>query len=84
MSEECVKSELDLFIIPLTQIAKEKNTYVEVPPISAISDSFSSQGMVMGQAQALLSSTAKYPIDRVYLKNFFLKTIPAGTCLQSG
>ena len=37
MSEECVKSELDLFTIPMTQMAIE-NTYVEVPPISAISD----------------------------------------------
>ena len=36
MSEECVKSELDLFTVPLTQTAIEKNTYIEVPPISAI------------------------------------------------
>lgn len=38
MSEECVKSELDLFTVPLTQTAIEKSTYIEVPPISAITD----------------------------------------------
>ena len=37
MSEECVHAELDLFTIPMTQTAIEKNAYVEVPPISAIS-----------------------------------------------
>ncbi len=39
MSEECIKSELDLFTVPMTQTAIEKNTYVEIPPLSAITDS---------------------------------------------
>ncbi len=39
MSEECIKSELDLFTVPMTQISIDKNTYVEIPPLSAITDS---------------------------------------------
>ncbi|KAF3698241.1 hypothetical protein EXN66_Car013922 [Channa argus] len=35
-SQECVKSELDLFAIPYTQTSIEKATYVEIPPLSAI------------------------------------------------
>ncbi len=37
MSGECIKSELDLFSVPLTVI--EKNGYLEVSPLSAISGS---------------------------------------------
>ncbi len=39
MSEECIKSDLDLFTVPMTQTSIEKNTYVEIPPLSAITDS---------------------------------------------
>ncbi|XP_048020933.1 uncharacterized protein F54H12.2-like [Megalobrama amblycephala] len=39
MSGECIKSELDLFTLPLTQTVIEKSSYLEVPPLSAISDS---------------------------------------------
>ncbi len=39
MSEECIKAELDLFTVPMTQTAIGKNTYVEIPPLSAITDS---------------------------------------------
>ncbi|XP_048064833.1 uncharacterized protein F54H12.2-like [Megalobrama amblycephala] len=39
MSGECIKSELDLFSLPLTQTVIEKSSYLEVPPLSAISDS---------------------------------------------
>ena len=50
LSEECLKSELDLFTVPMTQTAIEKNAYVEIAPISALCRiqllwSFSSQGM---------------------------------------
>ena len=38
MSGECIKSELDLFTVPLTQTVIEKNGYLEVAPLSAISD----------------------------------------------
>lgn len=39
MSKECVKLELDLFLVPLTQTSIEKCAYVEIPPLAAISDS---------------------------------------------
>ncbi len=39
MSGECIKSELDLFSVPLTQTVIEKNGYLEVSPLSAISGS---------------------------------------------
>ena len=51
MSEECVKSELDLFTIPMTQTAIEKNTYVEVPPISAISDTAPLEFFIAGNGE---------------------------------
>ena len=38
LSEECVKSELDLFTVPMTQTTIEKSTYVEISPITALSD----------------------------------------------
>ncbi|XP_077065900.1 uncharacterized protein F54H12.2-like [Siphateles boraxobius] len=39
MSGECIKSELDLFTVPLTQTIIEKNSYLEVAPLSALSAS---------------------------------------------
>ncbi|XP_039537536.1 uncharacterized protein F54H12.2-like [Pimephales promelas] len=39
MSGECIKSELDLFTVPLTQTIIEKNSYLELAPLSALSDS---------------------------------------------
>ena len=51
MSEECVKSKLDLFTIPMTQTAIEKNTYVEVPPISAISDTAPLEFFIAGNGE---------------------------------
>ncbi|XP_077076721.1 uncharacterized protein F54H12.2-like [Siphateles boraxobius] len=39
MSGECIKSELDLFTVPLTQTMIEKSSYLEITPLSAISDS---------------------------------------------
>ncbi|XP_034615465.1 uncharacterized protein F54H12.2-like [Trachemys scripta elegans] len=38
-SEECTKSELDLFQIAPTQASIEKSIYIEVPPLSAITES---------------------------------------------
>ncbi|KAL2104347.1 hypothetical protein ACEWY4_001215 [Coilia grayii] len=36
MSAECVKSELDIFTVPMTQMAIEKCSYVEIQPLAAI------------------------------------------------
>ncbi|XP_062980760.1 uncharacterized protein F54H12.2-like [Elgaria multicarinata webbii] len=38
-SEECAKSELDLFNIGPTQTSIERSLFIEVPPLSALSDS---------------------------------------------
>ncbi|XP_053903605.1 uncharacterized protein F54H12.2-like [Malaclemys terrapin pileata] len=38
-SEECTKSELDLFQIAPTQTSSEKSIYIEVPPLLAITES---------------------------------------------
>ena len=38
MSDECIKSELDLFSLPMTQTSIEKSTYIEIPPLSALTD----------------------------------------------
>lgn len=51
MSEECLKSELDLFTVPLTQTAIEKNTYIEVPPLSAISDTTPLEFFIAGTGE---------------------------------
>ena len=37
-SKECVKTELDLFTVPYTQTSIEKSTFVEIPPMSALTD----------------------------------------------
>ena len=37
-SEECVKTELDLFTVPYTQTSIEKSSFVEIPPMSALTD----------------------------------------------
>ncbi|XP_067295937.1 uncharacterized protein F54H12.2-like [Pseudorasbora parva] len=51
MSGECIKSELDLFTVPLTQTVIEKNTYLEVPPLSAISDSAPLEFFIAGNGE---------------------------------
>ena len=39
MSKECLKSELDLFMIPPTQTSIESNSYIEIRPLTALTDS---------------------------------------------
>ncbi|XP_016403936.1 uncharacterized protein F54H12.2-like [Sinocyclocheilus rhinocerous] len=51
MSGECIKSELDLFTVPLTQTVIEKNAYLEVPPLSAISDSSPLEFFIAGTGE---------------------------------
>lgn len=50
-SEECVKSELDLFTVPMTQTCIERNTYVEIPPLSAISDTAPLEFFIAGNGE---------------------------------
>lgn len=51
MSEECLKTELDLFTVPPTQTALERNTYIEVPPLSAILDSAPLEFFIVGTGE---------------------------------
>ncbi|XP_073692867.1 uncharacterized protein F54H12.2-like [Garra rufa] len=51
MSGECIKSELDLFTVPMTQTVIEKNAYLEVPPLSAISESSPLEFFIAGTGE---------------------------------
>ncbi len=50
-SEECTKSELDLFSLPPTQTSVEKGQYVEYHPISNIADRGPIQFFVPGSSE---------------------------------
>ncbi|XP_033639092.1 uncharacterized protein F54H12.2-like [Asterias rubens] len=50
-SEECTKSELDLFTLPPTQTSIEKGQYVEYHPISNIADGGPIQFYVPGSSE---------------------------------
>ncbi|XP_039525756.1 uncharacterized protein F54H12.2-like [Pimephales promelas] len=54
MSGECIKSELDLFTVPLTQTVIEKNGYLEVAPLSAISDTAPLEFFIAGNGDDYL------------------------------
>nr|XP_055065250.1 uncharacterized protein F54H12.2-like [Misgurnus anguillicaudatus] len=54
MSGECIKSELDIFTVLPTQTSLEKNAYLEVPPLSAISDSAPLEFFIAGTGEDYL------------------------------
>ncbi|XP_051780756.1 uncharacterized protein F54H12.2-like [Erpetoichthys calabaricus] len=54
MSQECVKSELDLFTVPYTQTSVEKSIYVEVPPLSALSEVAPLEFLITGNSEDYL------------------------------
>ena len=75
MSEECVKSELDLFTLALTQTAIEKSTYIEIPPLSAPTDRGPIEFFVSASSEDYMDLNNKYlhlrvkityPLDVVY------------------
>ena len=51
LSEECFKSELDLFSVPMTQTSIESGSYVEYNPISSISDGTPVEFVISGTGQ---------------------------------
>ncbi|XP_054842584.1 uncharacterized protein F54H12.2-like [Eublepharis macularius] len=53
-SEECVKSELDLFQIAPTQTSIEKSVYIEVPPLSALTGSAPLEFFIAGNGEDYL------------------------------
>nr|XP_033771448.1 uncharacterized protein F54H12.2-like [Geotrypetes seraphini] len=50
-SEECVKSELDLFELSPTQTSIEKSIYVEIPPLSALSETAPLDFYIVGHGE---------------------------------
>ncbi|KAM7367415.1 hypothetical protein PAMP_001046 [Pampus punctatissimus] len=65
MSKECVKSELDLFLVPLTQTSIEKSVYVEIPPLTAITDSAPLEFFVSASSEDYLDLNNTYLFTRV-------------------
>ncbi|XP_028646145.1 uncharacterized protein F54H12.2-like [Erpetoichthys calabaricus] len=51
---ECVKSELDLFTVPYTQTGIEKSIYVEVLPLSALSEVAPLEFLIPGNGEDYL------------------------------
>ena len=54
LSAECTKSELDIFTLPYTQTSIEKYTYVEIPPLSTVSDNGPLEFYVAGNGEDYL------------------------------
>lgn len=78
MSEECIKSELDLFTVPMTQTAIEKNTYIEIPPLSAISDSTPLEFFIAGNGEDYVDLNNTLLYMRVKITN------PDGSNIRDG
>ncbi|KAL0151604.1 hypothetical protein M9458_053087 [Cirrhinus mrigala] len=78
MSEECIKSELDLFTVPPTQTAIEKNAYIEVPPLSAISDTAPLEFFIAGTGEDYIDLNNTLLFLRVKITN------PNGTDIADG
>lgn len=54
LSTECTKSELDIFTLPYTQTSIEKYTYVEIPPLSTVTDNGPLEFYVAGNGEDYL------------------------------
>ena len=68
-SEECFKSELDLFSVPMTQTSIESGSYVEYNPISSISDGTPVEFVISGTGQEYIDLAN----TQLYLKVDILK-----------
>lgn len=51
MSETCVKSELDIYTVPVTQVSVDRSTYQEIPPVSAITETAPIEFYVTGSSE---------------------------------
>lgn len=78
MSEECIKSELDLFTLPLTQTAIEKHNYVEILPLSAITDTSPLEFFIAGTGEDYLDLNNTLLYTRVKITNPDGSDIPDG------
>ncbi len=81
MSGECINSELDLFSVPLTQTVIEKNGYLEVAPLSAISGSAPLEFFIAGNGDDYvdLNNTMLYlrVKDKITCRTHFLGVLPS-------
>lgn len=68
-SEECVKTELDLFTVPYTQTSIEKSTFVEIPPVSAITDTGPLEFYISASGEDYLDLNDTYLFTRVKITN---------------
>lgn len=68
-SNECVKTELDLFTVPHTQTSLEKSTFIEIPPISAINDSGPIEFHISGSGDDYIDLNDSYIFLRVKITN---------------
>ena len=68
-SEECVKTELDLFTVPYTQTSIEKSTYVEIPPVSAITETGPLEFYISASGEDYLDLNESYLYTRVRITN---------------
>lgn len=57
-SQECMKSELDLFQMPPTQTSIERSLYIEVPPLSALSETAPLEFFIAGSHSEYLDLSA--------------------------
>lgn len=76
-SEECVKTELDLFTVPYTQTSIEKSTFVEIPPMSALTDAGPIEFFISASGEDYLDLNDSYLYTRVRITN------PDGTLLAN-
>lgn len=68
-SAECVKTELDLFSLPFTQTSLEKSTFIEIPPISAITDTGPIEFYISGSSEDYIDLNDSYVYLRVKILN---------------
>ena len=59
-STECMKSELDLFTVPMTQTSIEKNTYHEISPLAAITDTSPIEFFITGSSEDYIDLNNSY------------------------
>src|SRR4029434_2033153 len=75
---DLLKSELDLFTVPMTQTAIEKNAYVEIAPISALSDTTPLEFFIAGNGEDYIDLNNTLLFTRIKI------TKPDGTAIPEG
>ena len=69
MSETCVKSELDIYTVPVTQVSVDRTSYQEIPPISAITDTAPLEFYVTGSSEDYIDLNNTYILIRAKITN---------------